>query len=70
MMLLSPRKVYHNLALLEKVDVATSALYRQQAQEVLADESVSLTWRQAIAHRLNDANHRLELKVVSPNDSY
>jgi hypothetical protein len=66
----SPRTVYHNLRLLEQVDVAKSAFYRQSAQEVLADPNVSLTWRQAIANRLNHANHLLELRTARDNDSY
>jgi Fe2+ or Zn2+ uptake regulation protein len=67
---ISPRTVYHNLRLLEQVDVAKSALYRQSAQEVLADPTVSLTWRQAIANRLNHANHLLEMRTAKDNDSY
>jgi hypothetical protein len=69
-MQVSPRTVYHNLRLLEQVDVAKSALYRQSAQEVLADPTVSLTWRQAIANRLNHANHLLEMRTARDNDSY
>jgi uncharacterized membrane protein len=60
-MLISPQSVYDNLRLLEHVDVASSAFYRQLAQEVLADPKVTLTWRQAIADRLNRANHLLEM---------
>jgi Fe2+ or Zn2+ uptake regulation protein len=67
---ISPRTVYHNLRLLEQVDVAKSALYRESAQAVLADPDVSLTWRQAIANRLNHANHLLELRTARDNDSY
>lgn len=69
-MRISPKTAYDNLRLLEHVDVATSAVYRQLAQEVLADPKVSLNWRQAIAERLNRANHRLEMVTVSSNDSY
>ncbi|MEB3177892.1 MAG: hypothetical protein VKL59_02455 [Nostocaceae cyanobacterium] len=67
---ISPRTVYHNLRLLENVNAATSALYRQLAQEVLADPKVSLTWREAIANRLNHANHLLEMRTATENDSY
>ena len=66
----SPRTIYHRLRFLEQVDVALSALYRQLAQDVLADPSVSLGWRQAIADRLNQANHRLEMITVENEDSY
>jgi Fe2+ or Zn2+ uptake regulation protein len=69
-MQVSPRTVYHNLRLLDQADVAKSALYRQSAQEVLADPTVSLTWRQAIANRLNHANHLLEMRTARDNDSY
>jgi uncharacterized membrane protein len=67
---ISPRTVYHNLRLLEQGDVARSAQYRQLAQEALADPAVSLTWRQAIANRLNRANHLLEMRTATENDSY
>lgn len=71
---LSPRAVYHNLRWLDQVDAVTSATYREQAQAILSDSSVSLVWRQAIADRLNAANHRLELRSVTQHlnqeDSY
>jgi hypothetical protein len=67
---LSPKLVYNNLKLLEHVDISSSALYRQQAQEVLADTGVSLRWRQAIAQRLNLANHWLTLLTANEDDSY
>lgn len=67
---ISPKLVYHNLRLLEKVSVELSAFYRQMAQEILADSEVDLLMRQAIAHRLEEANHFLELKTVTENDSY
>lgn len=70
MIRIPPRTVYYNLRLLEHVDVATSAFYRQLAQEVLADPEVSLVWRQAIAERLNRANNLLGMQTVSDDDSY
>lgn len=70
MLAISPKAVYHNLRLLDQVDTATSAQYRQMAQEALADPDLSLTWRQAIANRLNQANHRLEMRTATENDSY
>ncbi|NDJ18464.1 hypothetical protein GS601_14370 [Myxacorys almedinensis A] len=66
----SPQMVYDNLDSLEQVDVVRSAFYRELAQAVLADSKVSLPWREAIADRLNQANHRLALRTVSGNDSY
>ncbi|HEY9620034.1 MAG TPA: hypothetical protein V6C78_06680 [Crinalium sp.] len=70
MSLLSPQTVYDNLNLLEQVDVVSSAFYRQLAQDVLSDPNISLTWRQAIAERLNQANHLLAMVTVSSDDSY
>jgi hypothetical protein len=70
MLLISPKTIYHNLGRLDQVDTTTSASYRQMAQEALADADLSLTWRQAIANRLNQANHRLEMQLAIDNDSY
>ncbi|GAB4382089.1 MAG: hypothetical protein Kow00121_41770 [Elainellaceae cyanobacterium] len=70
MTLTSPQIVYENLNLLEQVDVDKSAFYRQLAQEILADPKISLLWRQAIAERLNQANHSLAMLTVGSNDSY
>ncbi|WP_404785612.1 hypothetical protein [Altericista sp. CCNU0014] len=70
MLLVSPKTVYHNLGRLEQVDSTTGAYYRQMAQDALADTDLSLTWRQAIANRLNQANHRLEMRTATANDSY
>lgn len=67
---ISPRTVYHNLRLLEHVNAATSAVYRQLAQDLIADPDIDLVWRQAIANRLNHANHLLEMQTVGKNDSY
>lgn len=70
MMQFSPQTVYDNLKMLERVDVATSAFYRQLAQDALGDPEVSLAWQQAIADRLNQANYRLGKVTVIENDSY
>lgn len=67
---LSPERVYENLAQLDQSNLLQSACYREQAQEVLGDASVSLQWRQAIAERLNRANHLLALTSVSAEESY
>lgn len=69
-MQISPKTVYHNLRLLDRVDVSTSAFYRELAQEVLADAEVSLVMRQAIADRLNQANRDLALLTVGSEESY
>jgi hypothetical protein len=70
MMQVSPQTVYDNLKMLEHVDIATSAFYRQLAQDALGDPEVSLAWRQAIADRLNQANYLLGKGTVVDNDSY
>lgn len=70
MMMVSPQVVYDNLNLLEQGDVVKSAIYRQLAQEALADPDISLSWRQAIAERLSYANHLLALITVGVDDSY
>ena len=49
----SAKTVYENLNDLEKVDVVTSAHYRQLAQEVLADPTVSETLRQELQNVYN-----------------
>lgn len=69
-MQVSPQTAYENLRLLEQVDIVTSASYRQLAQDILADPSVSLDWRQAISDRLNQANYLLTLLTVGQDDSY
>jgi hypothetical protein len=67
---ISPQTAYDNLELLEQVDVVKSADYRELAQEVLADPEVSLTWREAISERLNQANHELTTESISDENSY
>ncbi|NJK40561.1 MAG: hypothetical protein HC934_02855 [Acaryochloridaceae cyanobacterium SU_2_1] len=67
---LSPQAVYDHLNHLDQVDLVESARYREMAQTLLADPQVSLSWRQAIADRLNQANCNLGLQTASDNDSY
>ncbi|MGG6240495.1 hypothetical protein C8255_05505 [filamentous cyanobacterium CCP3] len=66
----TPKEVFEHLKQLEEVDTVQSALYREEAQEILADDTVSLKWRRAIADRLNQANHDLALHTVAPEESY
>lgn len=66
----APEKVYENLKQLDKVGIAQSASYRQDAIAVLADTSISLDWRQAIADRLGQVDRLLSLKAVDSEDSY
>lgn len=51
-------------------DIVTSATYRQQAQEILANPEISQTWKMAIANRLYQANRQLEMMAAGSEDSY
>ena len=62
-MQVSLQTVYENLEKIDRVDAATSATYRQSAQEVLADPEISLEWRKAISDRLNQVNRSEERRV-------
>jgi len=66
----TPQAIYDELQLLDQMDISQGADLRQVAQSVLADAQVNLNWRQAIADRLNRANHSLELITVGSEDSY
>ena len=69
-MQISLQTVYDNLAQIDRVDPTTSAMYRQSAQEVLADPEISLEWRKAISDRLNQVNHELTVHAHVDDDSY
>ena len=56
--------VYDRLVTLDQVDLVTSAIYRQRAQEILADLNVNFNSRQLIADRLNEANQLLGMLSV------
>ncbi len=66
----NPQDVLEHLKQLEEVNTVQSAVYREEAQKVLADDSVSLPVRRAIADRLNQANHDLALHTAGSEDSY
>lgn len=66
----APEVVFEHLQNLDQTSVGESATYRQEAQDILADPRISLQWRQAIADRLNRANHLLALVTVGGDDSY
>jgi len=66
----APEVVFEHLKNLDQTTVGKSADYRQEAQAILADPRISLRWRQAIADRLNQANHLLALVTVGDDDSY
>jgi len=66
----APDKVYKNLEKLDTADTAHGAEYRRDAVEVLADLDVDVEVRQAIADRLDTADHLMTLKNVDAEDSY
>lgn len=63
-------KICAELEQLDRVDTVTGAIYRKEAQEVLADTSVALKIRQAIADLLFQANRRLGISTTGNEDSY
>jgi hypothetical protein len=64
-----PKVVYEHLEELDqKADLTQSAVYREEAQEVLADDEVSLQWKEKISDRLNEANNLLTLETITNND--
>lgn len=69
-MLISIETVYTNLEMLDRVDVITSASYRQLAQEIIASTEIDIAVRQEIADKLNLANQLLVKKTVGSEDSY
>ena len=69
-MSISPRRVYSQLRKIDQVDLMTSALYREMAQEVLAQPGISLAMKTAIADRLNRANNQLGMQTTGNEDSY
>ncbi len=66
----SPKTVYHNLRWLNEADTVRSADYREMAQAVLADPTIRLTLRQAVANRLNEADRLMEVQIIKGDDSY
>jgi hypothetical protein len=63
-------KICAELEQLDRVDTVTGAIYRKQAQEILADTSIALKIRQAIADLLFQANRRLGTATTGNEDSY
>jgi hypothetical protein len=71
MSIASVQMTYERLGILDQVDLETGAYYRQIAQEILADLTISFDWRQMIADRLNEANQLLGMMYVgNSDDSY
>lgn len=67
---ISPRRVYAQLRKLDRLDVTSSAVIRELAQDILANPEVSVAMRQAIADRLHRANNRLGMQSTADEDSY
>ncbi|MEG3435758.1 hypothetical protein V0288_01380 [Pannus brasiliensis CCIBt3594] len=55
---------------LDRASPETGAEIRQQAQEVLAEPTIDLPLREAIADSLGEANQLLTLKTATKDDSY
>jgi hypothetical protein len=55
---------------LDQVDADTGADLRQKAQEILAETSIDLPIRAAIADSLSQGNQLLTLKTVGREESY
>ena len=55
---------------LDQVDADTGADLRQKAQEILAETSIALPIREAIADSLSQGNQLLTLKTVGKEESY
>jgi hypothetical protein len=55
---------------LDQVDADKGADLRQKAQEILAEPSIDLPIREAIADSLSQGNQLLTLKTVGKEDSY
>ena len=67
---ISLQTIYKNLEQIDRVDPTTSAIYRQSAQEILANPEISLEWRKAISDRLNQVNHELTVHAHVDDESY
>ena len=55
---------------LDQVDADTGSDLRQKAQEILAETSIDLPIREAIADSLSQGNQLLTLKTVGREESY
>ena len=67
---ISPRRVYSQLRKLDLLDITTSAVTRELAQDILANPNISLAMKQAIADRLHSANNQLGMQSTAEEDSY
>jgi hypothetical protein len=67
---LSPKNIYHRLRWLDEMDILSGAQCREMANQVMADPTVRLSLRQAIANRLNLADRLIEVRTIKGDDSY
>jgi hypothetical protein len=67
---LSPKTIYHRLRWLDEMDILSGAQCREMANQVMADPTVRLSLRQAIANRLNLADRLIEVRTIKGDDSY
>lgn len=64
-------RLYAELENLDRVDLVTGAIYREQAQDILANPAIALTVRKAIADLLTQANQRIAMMTTAKSeDSY
>jgi hypothetical protein len=67
---LSPKNIYHRLRWLDEMDILSGAQCREMANQVMADPTIRLSLRQAIANRLNLADRLIEVRMIKGDDSY
>lgn len=62
--------LYAELQKLDRTDPVRSAIYREEAQDILASPKIALQTRKEIADLLHQANQRLTLHTATNDDSY
>jgi len=62
-------RLYAELENLDRVDVVTGAIYREQAQDILANPAIALTIRKAIADLLMQANHTIAMSATTGSEN-
>lgn len=68
----NPETLYNELQSVDfnQVDPVQGAEYRTEAQDAIANPSIALKLRRAIADLLIQANQQLTFKTVRSDDSY
>jgi hypothetical protein len=68
----NPETLYNELQSVDfnQVDPVQGAEYRAEAQDAIANPSIALKLRRAIADLLIQANQQLTFKTVRSDDSY